>query len=771
MHCFSLSHVFRFLWRVVTVVLLALTALGTGSFRTQASASEARLPAQCLPAGESRLTLNSETGLVRFVGVSQENAIPQPQALPADATPEMAARAYLQACGGLFGLKDPATELTLMSSERAENGGGVTRFQQVVEGIPVLGGELVVHTTASHDILTVGGEILPKPSLKTTPIVPAEDARQRALESTARKHGVDAAALTTTEPQLWVYYPPILGGRGLPIARLVWRMDVEPAGELLPIRELVLVDAHAGVVALSFNQIDTVLNRKVYDNNNVRNNTLQSSANLKRVEGQAATGISDVDKAYDYSGDVYNFYLNTHNRDSLDGAGMALISTTRFCYTYTSTSCPYVNAFWNGAQMVYGDGMVADDVVAHEMTHGVTSFTSGLFYYYQSGAINEAFSDIWGEWIDQTNGKGNDSTGVKWLLGEDLPASVGVIRSMSNPPAYGDPDRMTSTNYTCDPYEEDNGGVHTNSGVANKAAYLITDGGTFNGKTVTGLGITKAAHIFYKAQTSLLTSASDYLDLYNALQQACSLLVGTNGITTADCTQVKNALDAVEMNQQPTGCAAPEAPVCTTGVPIDLFKDDLENPASGKWASSSLSGGNYWFYPQYPNSLSFDATYATSGVTNFWGYNYDGAASYAIAMTSSVALPAGSTPYLHFKHAYGFDDDAYSAYDGGVVEYSTNNGATWTDAAALFTHNGYNGTIYTGYGNPLAGRQAFVRESNGYISSRLNLSSLAGQSVRFRFRIGTDNSVDDYGWFIDDVRIYTCATSLPNKTYLPYVQR
>lgn len=139
MHCFSLSHVFRFLWRVVTVVLLALTALGTGSFRTQASASEARLPAQCLPAGESRLTLNSETGLVRFVGVSQENAIPQPQALPADATPEMAARAYLQACGGLFGLKDPATELTLMSSERAENGGGVTRFQQVVEGIPVLG--------------------------------------------------------------------------------------------------------------------------------------------------------------------------------------------------------------------------------------------------------------------------------------------------------------------------------------------------------------------------------------------------------------------------------------------------------------------------------------------------------------------------------------------------------------------------------------------------------------------------------------------------------
>lgn len=727
-----LSHscVFRPFWRVVTVVLLVLTVLVTGSLSTQASAPEAQLAAQCLPAGESRLTLNSETGQVRFVGVSQENAIPQPAALPADATPEMAARAYLQVCGGLFGLKDPATELTLMSSERAENGGGVTRFQQVVDGIPVLGGELIVHTSASHDILTVGGEILPKPSLKTTPIVPAEDARQRALESTARKHGVDAAALTTTEPQLWVYYPPILGGRGLPIARLVWRMDVEPAGELLPIRELVLVDAHTGVVALSFNQIDSVLNRKVYDNNNVRSNTLQSPANLKRTEGQAATGIGDVDKAYDYAGDVYNFYKNSHNRDSLDGAGMTLISTTRYCPTSTAISCPYVNAFWNGTQMVYGAGMVADDVVAHEMTHGVTFFTSNLFYYYQSGAINEAFSDIWGEWIDQTNGKGNDSTGVKWLLGEDLPASVGVIRSMSNPPAYGDPDRMTSTNYTCDPDERDNGGVHTNSGVANKAAFLITDGGTFNGKTVTGLGIAKAAHIFYKAQTSLLTSASDYLDLYNALQQACSLLVGTNGITTADCAQVKNALDAVEMYKQPTSCAAPEAPVCTTGVPVDLFKDDIENLSSGKWTSYSLSGVNRWVYTN---------SYASSGMYSFWGDNYYNVASYAIAMTSSVALPAGSTPYLHFKHAYGFDDDAYGAYDGGVVEYSTNNGATWTDAAALFTDNGYNGVISSSFDNPLAGRQAFVRESNGYISSRLNLSSLAGQSVRFRFRIGTDN--------------------------------
>lgn len=759
-------HVFRSLWRIGTVSLLALTALGMGSPGTQASAPEARLSVQCLPQGQSRLMLNNESGLVRFVGTDEANAIPQPQALPANATPEMAARAYLQSCGTLFGLKDASSELSLMSSERTENGGGVVRFQQMVQGIPVLGGEFYVHTTVKNDILVAGGEILPNPEVQTTPTFPPEDARQRAIESVARKHGLEAAALVATEPELWVYHPAILGGHGLPFARLVWRMDVEPAGELLPIRELVLVDAHTGIVALAFNQIDTALSRKIYDNNNVRSSTLQNPANLKRTEGQAATGIGDVDKAYDYAGDVYNFYLAYHNRDSLDGAGMVLISTTRYCPTSTAVSCPYVNAFWNGAQMVYGDSMVADDVVAHEMTHGVTNFTSRLFYYYQSGAINEALSDIWGEWIDQTNGKGTDTPSVKWLLGEDL--YIGAIRSMSNPPAYGDPDRMTSPNYTCDLNEEDNGGVHTNSGVANKAAYLITDGGTFNGKTISGLGIAKAAQIFYKAQTSLLTSASDYLDLYNALQQACSLLVGTNGITTADCAQVKNALDAVAMNQQPTGCAAPEAPVCTTGVPIDLFKDDLENPSSGKWTSRSLSGGNYWFYPQNPNSFSFDATYATSGMTNFWGYDSNSQASYAITMTSSVSLPAGSTPYLYFNHAHGFEDSSTAAYDGGVVEYSTNGGTTWTDTSALFTHNGYNGTLYSG--NPLAGRQAFVRESNGYISSRLNLSSLMGQNVRFRFRISTDNFGDDYGWFIDDIRIYTCAAPA-QKVYLPFVQR
>src|SRR5438874_12673994 len=110
----------------------------------------------------------------------------------------------------------------------------------------------------------------------------------------------------------------------------------------------------------------------------------------------------------------------------------------------------------------------------------------------------------------------------------------------------------------------------------------MTDGGTFNGRTVTRLGISKVARIYYEVETNLLTSASDYPDLYNALQQACANLVGTAGITAANCMQVKNAALAVEMNQDPPNATAPEARVCPGGdQPVNGFNDDLENTASG----------------------------------------------------------------------------------------------------------------------------------------------------------------------------------------------
>jgi hypothetical protein len=135
-------------------------------------------------------------------------------------------------------------------------------------------------------------------------------------------------------------------------------------------------------------------------------------------------------------------------------------------------------------------------------------------------------------------------------------------------------------------------------------------------------------------------------------------------------------------------------------------------------------------------------------------------------MNSSIALPANA--YLHFAHAYGFED---ANFDGGVLEYSTNGGVNWSDAGALIQANGYGGTISALGTNPLGGRSAFISDSHGYISSRVNLSSLAGQSVRFRWRMGLDDTIFDMGWWVDDVQIYTCSGAAPTSStvYLPVV--
>ncbi len=304
-------------------------------------------------------------------------------------------------------------------------------------------------------------------------------------------------------------------------------------------------------------------------------NTYNPGNLICRTPQVSCTNGSDVDadQAYHFVAGVNQFYLDHFHRESLDGAGMAIVATVH-------NNLHPNNSYWDGYQVVFSDGFSrADDVVAHELAHGLTRYSSNLFYYYQSGAINESMSDLFGEYFDQTNAEGNDSPAAKWLLGEDL--TIGAGRSMSDPPAFKNPDKMTSTYYYIGP--NDNGGVHTNSGINNKAVYLMVDGGAFNANTVAPLGWDKTGAIYYYAETHLLTSGSDYSDLYNALLQACSVLTGTDGITTADCQQVRNALDAVQMSQSPNSSYNPEAAACPKGEtqnPTSLFADDFENGAS-----------------------------------------------------------------------------------------------------------------------------------------------------------------------------------------------
>jgi hypothetical protein len=285
----------------------------------------------------------------------------------------------------------------------------------------------------------------------------------------------------------------------------------------------------------------------------------------------------------------------------------------------------------------------------------------------QSGALNESYSDIFGETVDLTNGAGTDTTAVRWLIGEDLPPRTGVLRNMRNPNAFNDPGKVSAARFVCRAFSFDNGGVHINSGVPNKAYALMVDGGTYNGITVTRIGATKAAKIHYRALTRYLISGSDFLDNYKALRRACTDLVGTAGITNAHCTQVTRALRAVEMSRP--ACGQRPVPLCPAGkTPVSpfLFRDTLETLTSTRWITPVIAGANHWNRDNWILWGSCNGTagiycrgYATSGVRSFAGADIDIIGDSAVAMAINVRLPAtGGTPYLYFNHAYDFEQGA-----------------------------------------------------------------------------------------------------------------
>ncbi|WP_413469211.1 M4 family metallopeptidase [Rossellomorea aquimaris] len=253
----------------------------------------------------------------------------------------------------------------------------------------------------------------------------------------------------------------------------------------------------------------------------------------------ASYDAAAVDAHY-YAGTTYDYYKNTHNRNSYDGNGAALKSTVHYGRNYN-------NAFWNGQQMVYGDGDGSTfvslsgglDVIAHELTHAVTDTTADLIYQNESGAINESMSDIFGTLVEFDANNNPD-----WEIGEDIytPNKSGdALRSMSDPAKYGDPDHY-SVRYTG---TQDNGGVHINSGIGNKAAYLLSQGGTHYGVKVTGIGTAKTGKIYYRALTQYLTPTSNFSQLRSAAVQAATDLYGAG---SAEVASVNAAYNAVGVN-------------------------------------------------------------------------------------------------------------------------------------------------------------------------------------------------------------------------------
>ncbi len=281
-------------------------------------------------------------------------------------------------------------------------------------------------------------------------------------------------------------------------------------------------------------------NRKIYDAQN--KSTLPGK--LVRSEGDPPTGDPGADEAYDGAGATYDLYDEIFGRNSIDGNGMQLTSIVHYLKGYD-------NAFWDGEKMVYGDGdedlpeedrlfnrfTISIDVIGHELTHGVTQYEANLVYKNQPGALNESFSDVFGSLVKQRvkNQKANEAD---WIIGEGLFTSnvngVG-IRSMKNPgTAYNDPvlgkdpqpghmdDYVNTTS--------DNGGVHINSGIPNKAFYEVA-------MELGGFAWEKAGQIWYITLRDKLSSTSDFQEAAEKTFETAGELFGTN---SAEQKAVKN---------------------------------------------------------------------------------------------------------------------------------------------------------------------------------------------------------------------------------------
>ena len=489
------------------------------------------------------LRMGTQTnGALRFLGVERGWRLPAGESFVAG-DPAETARRFLLANRAAFGLANPRVELTLFRTI-PNPGFTAVRLQQTYGTLPVLAAETVVQVSDGGDIKMVLADLathLPNLDRLPLPLVPAIPEAQAPARAVALVRGeMKRGPVRAAAAQLVVYVPDVLGLPGEPA--LAWEVPVESPGVPVNVRGRVIVHADTGALLNYLDEIHSATDRRIYDdgNNAATEPTLGGAGdNPVRVEGGPATGIAEVDNLYAYIGQTDAFYLTNNGRNGYNGAGARIFAIARS--VPPGQTAPWANASAGGNVMQYGVGYVSDDIVAHEYTHLVTGQTSRLIYQNASGAINESFSDVWGEFVDLSNGgqtpNGNDAANVRWEVGEDRPA--GALRSMRDPGdlllpvgsrRFNDPDRLSSTNYVpvaINPAaapDGDNGGVHSNSGVCNKLVYLLTDGDSFNGQTIAPEGIGNVATLFYQVQVNFLVPAADWRDLYFAITNAAANL-------------------------------------------------------------------------------------------------------------------------------------------------------------------------------------------------------------------------------------------------------
>ncbi|HET9506768.1 MAG TPA: M4 family metallopeptidase [Gaiellaceae bacterium] len=381
----------------------------------------------------------------------------------------------------------------------------------------------------------------------------------------------------------------------------------------------------------------------------------------------------------------------------------------------------------------------------------------------------------------------------RWLMAEDSTAFGGAIRDMWNPNCINDPGKVTDGMYHCTP--DDGGGVHSNSGVPNHGYALLVDGGTYNGVTVASIGLTKAAHIYFRAQSVYQTLTSDFEDHADSLEQSCTDLIGQSlkalstgadlgpsgeTITAADCAAVTAMVAAVELRVDPTEqCAfrplldsnTPALCANQKNAPVH-YHEDFEDGLAG-WTLTNTGVFAGWPGTNWTSATSLPGGRAGSAAfgEDLQIGNCDGGAGDVSGVmrlqSPSIHVPNTATlgPRVSFQHYVATE----LGWDGGNVKISINGGAFVLVPAAAFTFNPYNATLQTaaaGNTNPLAGQPGFTGTDGGEVGgswgeSQIDLTQLGvmpGDTIRLRFDFGLDGCTGIDGWYVDDVKLQSCNT-------------
>jgi vibriolysin len=537
------------------------------------------------------------------------------------------------------------------------------KFQQVINGLPVVDAEMVVHTnTRTGEVEVVNGQFIRDEDLPRR----AEMDAVSAFEIAASEAGIKAGRVLEQPTLTYVAE----NGKGY----LVWAARIAHVEGNMEVVDRLFADARTGDWVGLRAITKTAINRKVYNGNHTDPNNPTLPGTLMISEGGSSTDTNAMD-VYTNFGYTYNYYKTRFNRDSFDNAGATLIGTTH-------VGNNWVNAYWNGTQMVFGDGdgvnasylSHALDVVAHELTHAVTERTANLAYQNDSGALNESMSDVFGNSAEAyRDGSVNANT---WKVGEQVwtPNTAGdALRYMNNPTQDGSSaDYWPQRNYAsgCTPsYSNDYCGVHTNSGIGNLAYYLLCQGGTHpRSKTtvvVTAITMAKAEQIFYRALTTgLMTANTTYAQARTACKTAAEQLYG---VGSAEATQTDNAWAAVGVGSQPP----PTTIVLSNGVAL---------------ANQSGSQGAYVNYkitvPSGQTSLVVTTTGGTGDCDMYvkagqvaTSTTYDGKSEgSSTAETVTITNPTATDYYIGL---YG-----YAAYSGVTIK-ATYSGTTPTPEFTL----------------------------------------------------------------------------------------